>query len=99
DPAKLNDLLATVRRFVRDVAIPNEARVSAEDVVPEDIVAEMRRLGFFGWSIPTEYGGAGLTTEELALAHMELSKCAVAYRARAGTHTGLATARRAPHST
>jgi len=89
DPAKLNDLLATVRRFVRDVAIPNEARVSAEDVVPEDIVAEMRRLGFFGWSIPTEYGGAGLTTEELALANLELSQCAVAYRARVGTNTGI----------
>jgi acyl-CoA dehydrogenase len=89
DTATLNDLLATVRRFVRDVAIPNEARVSAEDTVPEEIVAEMRRLGFFGWSIPVEYGGAGLTTEELALANMELSQCAVAYRARVGTNTGI----------
>jgi acyl-CoA dehydrogenase len=89
DTAKLNDLIETVRRFVREVAIPSEARVSAEDAVPEEIVAEMRRLGFFGWSIPEEYGGAGLTTEELALANMELSQCAVAYRARVGTNTGI----------
>ena len=57
--------------------------------MPEEIVAEMRRLGFFGWSIPEEYGGAGLTTEELALANMEISQCAVAYRARVGTNTGI----------
>ena len=89
DAARLNALLETVRRFVRDTAIPNEARVSAEDAVPEEIVAEMRRLGFFGWSIPEAHGGAGLTTEELALANIELARCAVAYRARVGTNTGI----------
>ena len=89
DAARLNALLETVRRFVRETAIPNEARVSDEDAVPEEIVAEMRRLGFFGWSIPEEHGGAGLTTEELALANIELSRCAVAYRARVGTNTGI----------
>jgi acyl-CoA dehydrogenase len=91
DTARLNALLETVRGFVRETAIPNEARVSAEDAVPDQIVAEMRRLGFFGWSIPEEYGGAGLTTEELALANIELSQCAVAYRARVGTNTGIGT--------
>ena len=30
-----------------------------------------------------------LTTEELCLANMEISQCAVAYRARAGTNTGI----------
>ena len=89
DAARLNALLETVRRFVRETAIPNEARVSDEDAVPEEIVAEMRRLGFFGWSIPEEHGGAGLTTEELALANIELARCAVAYRARVGTNTGI----------
>ena len=88
DTARLNALLETVRRFVREIAIPNEARV-AEDAVPEEIVAEMRRLGLFGWSIPEEYGGAGLTTEELALANIELSQCSVAFRARVGTNTGI----------
>jgi acyl-CoA dehydrogenase len=86
---KLKKLLADVRQFVRDVAIPNEERVEAEDRIPEPIVDDMRRRGYFGWSIPEEYGGAGLTTEELALANIELSQCSVAYRARVGINTGI----------
>jgi len=89
DPKHLARLLETTRNFVRDVAIPNEERVERDNVIPEEIVTQMRRLGFFGWSIPEEYGGAGLTTEELCLANMEISQCAVAYRARAGTNTGI----------
>lgn len=89
DEKQLGGLLESTRRFVREVAIPNEERVARENAIPQEIVAEMRRLGLFGWSIPEEYGGAGLTTEELCLANMEISQCAVAYRARAGTNTGI----------
>ncbi|UPK29900.1 acyl-CoA dehydrogenase family protein [Bradyrhizobium sp. 195] len=89
DPAAFEALLDRVRRFVRDVAIPAEARVESSDEVPTDIVATMRTEGFFGWSIPEAYGGAGLTTEELVLAAFELSQCSVAFRARVGTNTGI----------
>jgi acyl-CoA dehydrogenase len=89
DQAKLATLLETTRTFMREVAIPNEERVERENAIPAEIVSQMRSLGFFGWSIPEEYGGAGLTTEELCLANMEISQCAVAYRARAGTNTGI----------
>lgn len=89
DTTALAALLERVRRFMDETAIPNEERVERENAIPEDIVDRMRSLGFFGWSIPEEYGGAGLTTEELCLANMEISQCAVAYRARAGTNTGI----------
>ena len=89
DPRRLEDLLADVRRFVRDVAIPNEDRVAEQDEIPAEIVDEMRARGYFGWSIPEEHGGAGLTTEELALANIEVSRCSVAYRARVGMNTGI----------
>ncbi len=89
DEKRLAALLGSVRRFMDETAIPNEERVERENAIPEEIVDQMRRLGFFGWSIPEEYGGAGLTTEELCLANMEISQCAVAYRARAGTNTGI----------
>ena len=48
----MKQLLESTRAFVRDVAIPNEERVEREDLVPDEIVAQMRELGFFGWSIP-----------------------------------------------
>ncbi|BCH28944.1 acyl-CoA dehydrogenase [Mesorhizobium sp. L-8-10] len=89
DQPKLDRLLADVRDWVRTVAIPNEERVAAADEVPDDIVSDMRARGYFGWSIPEEYGGLGLTAEELVTAALELSQCAVAFRARVGTNTGI----------
>lgn len=83
------DLLERTRRFVRDVAIPNEDRVEREDLVGPDLVAEMRRLGTFGWSIPEDYGGSGLTTEELATAFIELTQCSVAYRVVGAQNAGI----------
>lgn len=89
NPEKLESLLSEVHLWVREVAHPNENRVAELDEVPEDIVADMAARGFFGWSIPEQYGGLGLTTEELVMGAMELSQCAVAYRARVGTNTGI----------
>lgn len=89
NPERLDALLAEVRAWVREVAHPNEDRVATADEIPAEIVADMAKRGFFGWSIPAQYGGLGLTTEELVLAAFELSQCAVAYRARVGTNTGI----------
>ena len=81
--------LNAIREFVREVAIPAEAEVVEANRIPDQIVEVMRQSGFFGWSIPREYGGSGLTTEELAMANMEISQAATAFRARAGTNTGI----------
>jgi acyl-CoA dehydrogenase len=89
DAARLQDLLANTRRFVAEVAIPNEERVEREDRVDAAILAEMRRLGTFGWSIPRAYGGSELTQEELALAFIELSQCSVAYRVVGAQNAGI----------
>lgn len=82
-------LLHSLRRFVRERLVPREREVAERDEVPEDIVRDMRANGLFGYSIPEEYGGAGMTTEELVLAAMELSQCSPAFRARVGTNTGI----------
>ncbi|AFT68688.1 Acyl-CoA dehydrogenase, short-chain specific [Alloalcanivorax dieselolei B5] len=89
DPEGFQAFLNETRQWVKEVAIPAEERVEATDEIPEELVEEMRRRGFFGWSIPEQFGGTGLTTEELVLAAMELSQCATAFRARVGTNTGI----------
>ena len=89
DATQLEGLLDRTRLFVRNVAIPNEDRVEQEDRVPDDVVAAMRELGTFGWSIPEAYGGSGLTSEELALAFMELTQCSVAYRVIGAQNAGI----------
>jgi acyl-CoA dehydrogenase len=89
DPAAFDELLSALRRQVRERLIPREAEVERLDEVPADIVDELAAQGFFGWSIPQAWGGAGMTTEELVLAAMELSQASVAFRARVGTNTGI----------
>ncbi|MDS1139485.1 acyl-CoA dehydrogenase family protein [Pusillimonas sp. SM2304] len=81
--------LDTLRSFVRERLVPHEERVAKEDEVPDELVQEMARQHMFGYSIPEQYGGLGMTTEELVLAAMELSQCSVAFRARVGTNTGI----------
>ncbi|MEN3953564.1 acyl-CoA dehydrogenase family protein [Iodidimonas sp. SYSU 1G8] len=89
NPEAFDHFLSHVREWVRGYAIPNEERVAQGEFMPKDISQEMARQGFFGWSIPEEYGGAGLTAEELVLGALEISQCSVAFRAHVGTNTGI----------
>ncbi|MGO4278058.1 acyl-CoA dehydrogenase [Cupriavidus sp. OV038] len=89
DPEVFDPFLQALQRFVRERLVPREAEVAERDEVPGDIVDAMAAQGMFGYSIPEEYGGAGMTTEELVLAAMVLSQCSVAFRARVGTNTGI----------
>jgi acyl-CoA dehydrogenase len=82
-------LIATVRRFVREACVPLEAKVADEDRVPDEIVAQMRALGLFGLSIPEEFGGLGLTMEEEVLVAMELGHTSPAFRSVIGTNVGI----------
>ncbi len=85
----LDALLSDVRSFVRNQWHPIEHEVEKRNEVPAEMVQELRKRGYFGWSIPEAYGGLGLTTEELILAAFELSQSSVALRARVGTNTGI----------
>jgi acyl-CoA dehydrogenase len=84
-----NQLLDTVRRFVTEECVPIEAKVSEDDRVPDSIIAQMRELGLFGLSIPTDYGGLGLTMEEEVLVCFELGQTSPAFRSVIGTNVGI----------
>lgn len=89
DPESFNTFLDELSQFVRQRLIPHEKAVMENDAVSAEIVRDMAAQGMFGYSIPEEFGGAGMTTEELVLAAMTLSQCSVAFRARVGTNTGI----------
>jgi acyl-CoA dehydrogenase len=82
-------LLTSVRRFVSQRLVPLEDKVATDDLVPDDVIAEMRELGLFGLSIPTEYGGLGLTMEEEVLVCFELGQTSPAFRSVIGTNVGI----------
>jgi acyl-CoA dehydrogenase len=89
DPETLSQLLDTVRRFVRERLVPNEARIAEEDAIPAKIIAEMRALGLFGLSIPEAYGGLGLTMSEEVQVAFELGQTSPAFRSMIGTNNGI----------
>jgi acyl-CoA dehydrogenase len=91
DPEKFASLLAEVRNFVHSECLPLEQQVDEQDHIPESLVQRMRDVGLFGHSIPQEYGGAGLTSEELSLVNIEVSQVATTFRARFGGNTGIAS--------
>ncbi len=84
-----DQLLETVRRFVRETCVPIEAKVAEDDRVPDSVIAEMRALGSLGLSIPEEYGGLGLAMEEEVLVAMELGHTSPAFRSVIGTNVGI----------
>src|ERR1700743_2543130 len=84
-----NQLIETVRRFATEKCVPLEGKVAEDDRVPDSIIAEMRELGLFGLSIPTEYGGLGLTVEEEGLVCFALGETSPAFRSTIGTNVGI----------
>lgn len=88
DQETLNSLLDTVSRFVRERLVPAEEIVAESDEIPADIVAEMKAIGMFGLTVPEEYGGLGLTTEEETLVMMAM-KTSPAFRSLFGTTIGI----------
>jgi (2S)-methylsuccinyl-CoA dehydrogenase len=68
----------SARQFARKAVAPLAERIHREDlVVPEPIIRQMAELGYFGMSVPEEYGGQGMgnlvmivTTEELSVASL-----------------------------
>ena len=89
DPETLEQLRDTVRRFVSERLMPLEQQVGETDQIPGDILQEMRALGLFGLSIPTEYGGLGLSMFEEVQIAFELGRTSPAFRSTFGTNISI----------
>jgi acyl-CoA dehydrogenase len=89
DEETLNLLLDSIRRFVREVLVPQEDVVAETDEIPPAVVAQMRELGLFGLSIPEAYGGLALTMEEEVRVAFEIAHTSPAFRSLIGTNNGI----------
>ena len=79
----------TARRFVKNDLEPISQKVEEEEKIPESIVQKMREMGFFGLSIPEEYGGMGLGTLGECVLNEEFGKVNACFRSRFGTNNGI----------
>lgn len=89
DPDVIEQLLATVRRFVDEQLVPNEAAVAEADAIPAALLAAMREMGLFGLSIPPAYGGLGLSAEEEMRVVFEIGRASPAFRSIFATNVGI----------
>ena len=89
DQDTLKQLLDTVEQFVQKRLRPLESQIAAEDRIPPDLVQEMRELGLFGLTIPTEYGGLGLNMAEEVEVARTFGHTSPAFRSMFGTNVGI----------
>jgi acyl-CoA dehydrogenase len=90
DEHDLQDVLATVRRFVRDEVVPAEDEIEEHDEIPAALRAQAAEMGLYGFAIPVEYGGLGLDMVEEVRLVMELGYTTPAFRSLFGTNNGIA---------
>ncbi|MCP4087882.1 MAG: acyl-CoA dehydrogenase [Actinomycetia bacterium] len=80
DPEIADQLIDTLRDWVKRDVIPHVADYEHDDLYPTPMVDQMANFGLFGSTIPTQYGGLGLdlrtyarVVEELSYGWMSLS--------------------------
>ena len=90
DEASFDQVLTAVRQFVRERVIPREEEIERSDAIPDDLRSAAAALGLFGYALPEEYGGAGVTvTQDVRLA-FEFGYTTPAFRSMFGTNNGIA---------
>jgi acyl-CoA dehydrogenase len=73
-PEEVKIIVHTTKEFVKRELDPIADKVEKEGKIPEEIVREMRELGYFGLRIPEDFGGGGLSTLGYIMVLEELSK-------------------------
>jgi len=80
-------ILQSVRRFFE--ANVDSARMDLEQRIPEDVLAGMKQLGLFGMTVPTEYGGIGLSTSAFARVMEEVAAHDASLAVTLGAHQAI----------
>ncbi len=79
-----------VRRLVRETVLPREEQIEDEDRIPDDLRARAAEMGLFGYALPEEYGGLGVTMREDVELAFEFGYTTPAFRSLFGTNNGIA---------
>jgi acyl-CoA dehydrogenase len=90
EPQDFADVLKAVRSFVRDEVVPREEEIEETDEIPEPLRRTSRDMGLFGYALPEEYGGLGLSLSEEVRLVFELGYTSPAFRSMFGTSNGIA---------
>jgi len=90
DDDDFQQILKQTRQFVRNVVVPREREIIANDQVPDDLRNQAKEMGLFGYALPQEWGGLGLDISQDVELAMELGYTSLALRSMFGTNNGIA---------
>jgi (2S)-methylsuccinyl-CoA dehydrogenase len=75
----LEQVRSSVREFAEKEIAPHAERIHRRDeMIPEEFIQKMGELGYFGLSVPDEYGGYEMGNLAMILTTEELSRCSLA---------------------
>lgn len=78
-----------VRQLIRESVVPREEQIEDEDRIPDDLRAQAAEMGLFGYALPEDHGGLGVTMAEDVELAMEFGYTTPAFRSLFGTNNGI----------
>ena len=89
DAETFDQFIDQLQRYVRERLIPAEKQVLETDLIPDDILKEMREMGLFGLTMPEEFGGAAMNIQQYVRTIRELSYAMPCYRSITSINIGM----------
>lgn len=87
---EFDELIEVLRDFIRREVMPAEAGIDESDEIPGRLIAQAKEMGLYGYALPAEFGGLGLSVRQQVLVTMELGYTSPAFRSLFGTNNGIA---------
>jgi acyl-CoA dehydrogenase len=88
--AEFDELVSLLREFIRGEVMPAEVGIDESDEIPARLIAQAKEMGLYGYAIPVEYGGLGLSVKQQVRIAIELGYTSPAFRSLFGTNNGIA---------
>ncbi len=89
DSDTFDSFIDQLGRYVRERLIPAEAKVTENDLIPDEILSEMRDMGLFGLTMPEEFGGAAMNVSQYIETIRTLSYAMPCYRSIISINVGM----------
>jgi len=87
---EFDELVTLLRGFIRREVMPAEAGIDESDEIPARLIEQAKEMGLYGYALPVEYGGLGLSVEQQVRVAIELGYTSPAFRSLFGTNNGIA---------
>jgi len=87
---EFDELIEVLRDFIRREVMPAEAGIDESDEIPDQLITQAKEMGLYGYALPSEFGGLGLSVEQQVRLTMELGYTSPAFRSLFGTNNGIA---------